>query len=518
MSRTTRCLATSALAVAGVLVLALWPAALGGSVSFISTRGSSMEPHLRQNDLVLLRRAREYGTGDVVGYRSPTLGGVTVLHRIVDRDDQGFVTKGDNNAHLDPDRPTAAAIIGREWARVPGAGPVLGSLKVGLPLVTGGLMLLARRKRRGSGPGGGRRNRPAHLATAPPRRLDPSGVRYWKTATLGGGAVAAVALALALVSFTRPAADSTTEELEYTQRGTFSYRADVPEGAVYTDGSVDTGEPVFLRMVRDLDFVFEYDFESAASQELRGTIGAKAVLSNSSGWRHEVTLQEPQPFQDDDARVEFALDLRRAELVVAEFVADTGIQSSATDVAVVPEVTIAGTVDGKVLSETFAPSLSFQLDALQLRSPLRGDDAAEAIAPVAQGSLTTTSSTPRHLAAFGQSLPVATGRALAVGLSVPAILVAAAGLLVLQRRLHGEAARIELRHGHRMVPVTGRAERAQVVEVRSIQDLARMAEQYQSLILHREGTDSHDYELPFDGVVYRYRTKDEKPTPSRLLG
>ena len=59
-----------------------WPLALGGSTTYVSTHGVSMEPRFHTGDLAILRPADCYDVGDVVAYRSAALDTV-VMHRIV---------------------------------------------------------------------------------------------------------------------------------------------------------------------------------------------------------------------------------------------------------------------------------------------------------------------------------------------------------------------------------------------------------------------------------------------------
>jgi hypothetical protein len=96
---------------------------------------------------------------------------------------------------------------------------------------------------------------------------------------------------------------------------------------------------------------------------------------------------------------------------------------------------------------------------------------------------------------------------MSLALGLPALVGAGAGLVAMRRRLQDEADHIELRHGHRIVPVTA-VETTNEIDVTSMQDLARLAEQHGSLILRRQGTLSKDYLLRADGVVYRYRAGD----------
>ncbi|MCC6237866.1 MAG: S24/S26 family peptidase [Dehalococcoidia bacterium] len=99
-------------------ILALWfglaPTSIGGDYSYVIVHGNSMEPHLHGGDIVLLRRERVYGIGEVVAYRDPMLG--PVLHRIDARHGDRFVLRGDNRERVDAYTPLPEDVLGREAA------------------------------------------------------------------------------------------------------------------------------------------------------------------------------------------------------------------------------------------------------------------------------------------------------------------------------------------------------------------------------------------------------------------
>ena len=130
--------ATTALLLAGLWWVAA-PPQLGGRTSFVEVDGTSMLPRLHYGDLALLRASGSYRVGQVVGYRSALLDRV-VLHRIVALDHGRYTFKGDNNGFLDPEHPTRASLVGREWVVVPSAGKVVSTLHV--PWVVGALATL----------------------------------------------------------------------------------------------------------------------------------------------------------------------------------------------------------------------------------------------------------------------------------------------------------------------------------------------------------------------------------------
>src|SRR5690242_990151 len=135
-SRATR---SSAISVAVLIVLAAgWlvfaPTRFGGSTDYVTTHGISMEPRFHTGDLALIRRAAHYRVGDVVAYHS-TLLHTVVLHRIIARDGDRYVFKGDNNDFIDPTHPSRSELLGKLWIHVHGGGAALGPLRS--PVVAG---------------------------------------------------------------------------------------------------------------------------------------------------------------------------------------------------------------------------------------------------------------------------------------------------------------------------------------------------------------------------------------------
>jgi signal peptidase I len=128
-----RKVANSVAFVAVVLFLAGWivflrPQSMGGDVSYIVVRGTSMQPIFHTGDLAIVREQATYGPGEVVAYRVPEgeLGaGQVVIHRIVGEEGGRFITQGDNNNVHDPWLPSSTDIVGRPWVLLPGVGMVL---------------------------------------------------------------------------------------------------------------------------------------------------------------------------------------------------------------------------------------------------------------------------------------------------------------------------------------------------------------------------------------------------------
>lgn len=147
--------------VALAVLAAAWyvaaPIAVGGRASYVITDGISMLPHMRTGGLAITERESSYRVGEVAAYHNIALH-VVVLHRIIGRDGDRFVFKGDNNNFVDTYHPTKAEIVGARVLYIPHLGhylmelrqPIAAAVLFGLAgmFAVGGQRLSRRRRRR----------------------------------------------------------------------------------------------------------------------------------------------------------------------------------------------------------------------------------------------------------------------------------------------------------------------------------------------------------------------------------
>lgn len=510
--RTVIRLAAAALGIALLVVgwLVLAPRELGGVTSYALIDGTSMNPSLEEGDLVLLQPRSTYGVGDVVAYRSRQLDRV-VLHRIVARDGSRYVFKGDANNFRDPDRPGAADLVGSVWVTIPGVGTALSWLRSPLHagLVVGGLVALFLLV--GGGSAGAARRKRTQPGGA---ELSPSTVGGLARILTGTATVLGVAaLVVGVVAFTRPTTQSVTVADAYRQHGVFSYRAAVAPDGVYPTGSVRTGDPVFLRLVDRLEVGFRYRLAGADRDRTSGTAGLVARLADASGWHQDIVLQTPSRFEDDSVSVGGVLDLAAISAQVAQFEKLTGVDSATYTLTLVPSVTASSTVSGRAIASTYAPSLPFGLDDLRLAPAVAASGAPAAFTRSQSGSITR--SAPASLSVIGHRISVSAARILALSLGLFALL--AAGLAALVRssaRRRGESVRIAASLGPRLVALSGpfAPGDARVVDVDSIETLARLADHHGRPILHETSDDLNSYFVEEGNSIFRYRVSDREPS------
>ena len=120
------------LVVAG-LVLAGWPAVLGGVTTCADIRGHSMDPTYHEGDMIIARKTNTVKVGDIVVYKVPPgylHSGIDVVHRVAGGSlDGGLLMRGDHNPADDPSHPTRDDVIGVVKVHVPWVGHVLRVLR-----------------------------------------------------------------------------------------------------------------------------------------------------------------------------------------------------------------------------------------------------------------------------------------------------------------------------------------------------------------------------------------------------
>jgi len=466
----------------------LAPPQLGGRTSYAVTFGISMEPHFHHGDLVVLRRRSSYAVGEVVAYYSHDLR-KNVLHRIIAIHGGRYTFKGDNNNFVDPEHPSEADLVGAEWMHFPRAGSWLGALHhpvdaaiaagvVVLLLLLGGGSTAAHRRRR--------RDRPTTTGAG------------FTVAALGGGAVVAAA-AIGVFAFTKPLHRSLVWANLYVQHGTFGYAAPVQDGATYQGSELASGEPVFVRLVHRLPVSFRYRLEAPQPRDVTGTLGLDAVLGDDAGWRYAIPLARSRRFSGTSSVARGVLDLDRLQQVIAAFERETGEHNTVYHVNLDAHVRTRGTVADLPLDATFSPTLAFNLDQVRL-TVATGSDFRHAQG----GAGTRVETTTLH--AFGRTVTVARARGIATVLGIAGLALAGAGglLMLLGGRDH-EVASIRRRYEDWIVDVVP-TERPNVAErrVASMEALARLAEQYDRLILHERRDDGDAFLVEDGGIVFTY--------------
>lgn len=518
----TRIAGLGAIAMLAVAWYVLAPPQLGGSTTYAIVHGTSMEPRFHRGDLVLLRASSEYRVGDIVSYESQDLGR-TVMHRIVERSGDRYAFKGDNNDFLDSSKPQRVEVTGKLWLRIPGGGKVLGMLRTpAVAAVVAGLLalLLVGGSAHAGSPRRRRRERVLRererLGTVL-RSLDRETAN---TALLACGALGACCFLVGLLAFGRPTTTTVPTEL-YRQTGAFSYSATAPAGTVYPAGRVATGQTVFTRLVDRLDVRFDYRLRSEGPRSVWGTSKLVAKVHGDNGWERMLVLQPTKAFEGDRVAVRGTLDLAALNELSKRVQKETETFSDSFALTLVPTITQAGTVAGETVKARFAPALAMRLNGSALRLDTASPAASQQTALTRSKRGYGTRATANELALLLVRLDVATARALALLGGLGALAAAALlGWALTRKREGGEPEQIAARYGAWLVDVAPRPRAdGSVLDVTSMEGLARLAERYDRMIMHEAFDGTHSYLVEDDGVFYRYRAGSPEGVrrPARLV-
>ena len=217
----------------------------------------------------------------------------------------------------------------------------------------------------------------------------------------------------------------------------------------------------------------------------------------------------PDSLSGEEVAIHGTIDLEVVQEIIANLEEKTGLKRSFYFLDINPEIAILGKVGRRVLQDSFAPSLNFQLDEIQLQL-LRNDNGPaeeDPLLPTESKMIHRTQVSANFINVLGLNLPIVTAR----WLSVIGALVAIAAITFLSRQLYmasrsGGLASIESKLGNRIVPLSGSQtfSKSQIIDVESIEALTRVADQHDGLIFYTESKGKLLFYLPINGITYRF--------------
>jgi hypothetical protein len=192
---------------------------------------------------------------------------------------------------------------------------------------------------------------------------------------------------------------------------------------------------------------------------------------------------------------------------------EIGSNSGGATLIVTPTLEVTGTVEGRPFTAGSLPDLTFSMDPTALR--LSGD-ATVILAPTATTPVVVDEIAPRTFTVLSVSVPVDVAR-LAAGVVLPlALVVLLAGVWIGRPRRGDAADDFLVRHAARIVPVEAFTPGQTVVDVSDAESLRRVAERFDSLVLHHAGPDGQTLAVQDSDTTYRYVFPDgmsQRPVP-----
>ncbi|MBE5762329.1 MAG: signal peptidase I [Clostridiales bacterium] len=105
----------------------LQPTVFGFSSAVVMS--GSMSGAIEVDDMVVIKEKSDYETGDIITYFS---GNTLITHRVVEKTDEGFYTKGDANNTPDPKIVDRESIVGKVVLIIPRVGRLISFIRTPL--------------------------------------------------------------------------------------------------------------------------------------------------------------------------------------------------------------------------------------------------------------------------------------------------------------------------------------------------------------------------------------------------
>jgi signal peptidase I len=493
------------------------PPQLGGQTTMVIVDGSSMEPGYHQGDLIIVRNADFYQIGDIVAYKHLQMGKY-VIHRIIGEELNRFVLQGDNNTWTDGFKPSQSEIIGKSWIHIPKFGKVIAWLRKPVYFsftasLLGGVLMMNWFKEKNKKWQQKPKKTFSVYQWINAEHLGKSGEIYFLTL----GIFLIIAIIFGGIAFAMPVEKNVPQDIFYTHSGNFDYRAPAPKG-VYDSETIQTGSPIFFRLTCEIQVDYSYSLIGNDLTKINGVQSMAVVISDTTGWKRTLPLQTETAFLGNTAKSQAVFNVCQAEEIVDGLREKTGLQRSEFSLAIIPTTKVMGLVSGLALEDEFSPSLNFRFNDIGLwmvSANAHGTEASDPLKPSSERMLRNWVETPETMAFLGIRMPVSGVR---WGSSL--ILFFSAGLLGFlmysteKMSKVSQASGIQLRYSPMIVNVQKQPPRLRRgdVEVQKFEDLARLAERNNSVILHEfDPNGTHTYLVEEDNTVYRLKFKETLP-------
>jgi len=512
------------------MMIAIWltfaPTQAGGMASYIIVIGNSMEPNFHVGDLVIAHEEPNYQIGDAVVYRNLELENF-VFHRIISQEMGRYTLKGDNNSWTDTYQPSHEEVLGKLWLRIPRGGTYIQKIRTPfvMTLIAGALGgILATSLFTGKSKGNKHMNKKSiqewfvsikqktrsWLAksnnTESQKSSNPNKGNLLEGSFFVLGLVALASLIIGIISFSRPASRTVIDDVSYEHIGFFSYSASAPQG-VYDANAIKSGDPIFTKLTCSVDVSLQYTLIAQQAENIAGTYQLTAIISEPvSGWQRIVPLQTETIFSENAFGSTAKLNFCQMESLTQSMEQGTDFHPSSYILTIAPNIKMEGELSGRALQSSFNPNLIFRYDRVHFYLA-QEEEQNNPLNPTETGVISEARTEANTMLLFGAEMAIPALRLFAALGLVGSL----AGITLLGLRLQSVSKSNQsrfnrIRYDSMMIDIQNEASinSSNMVDVSSIEDLAKLAERFNAVILHAESDHSHTYYVKGEGNTYRY--------------
>lgn len=80
-------------------------------ITILKVSSNSMKPTLKKDDYIVIKKQKDYEIGDIITFKSKE--DCLITHRIIEKYENVFITKGDNNNISDDEQVKMGVILGK---------------------------------------------------------------------------------------------------------------------------------------------------------------------------------------------------------------------------------------------------------------------------------------------------------------------------------------------------------------------------------------------------------------------
>ena len=506
--------------------LAFAPTQAGGMASYIIVIGNSMEPNFHIGDLVITQQEPVYQIGDAVVYRNLELGSF-VFHRIISQELERYTLKGDNNSWTDTYQPSREEVLGKLWLYIPRGGVYVQKIRNPLTMaliagVLGGVFAISLFKSKSKGKKSMNKKSIQESfaslkqktrgwltnanSSTPQENSNPIQGGLLESSFFALGLITLTAFILGFIAFSRPASRIAEDGINYNHLGIFSYSASAPAG-VYDSDSIKSGDPIFTKLTCTVDVNFQYSLIAQQPENIAGTHQLTAIIYEPvSGWQRTVPLEEETTFSGNAFSTKAKLNFCEIESLTRSLETGTDFHPGAYALSILPNIEMNGAISGRELQTTFNPSLTFRYDRVHFYLET-DEEQGDSVNSTQTGVLNETHEVANTMLLFGMEMAIPALRLI----SLLGLAVGLGGMLVLGLRFQNlsksnQERYIRMRYDSLVIDIQDATaiSASNMIDVTSIDHLAKLAERFNTMILHEINENKHIYFVRGEGITYRF--------------
>jgi len=327
-------------------------------------------------------------------------------------------------------------------------------------------------------------------------------------------------IALGIYAFVSPLTITVEDNIEYINSAEFSYTTH-SSPRVYNKGVVVSGDPVFTQLNCILKIDTEYSIQSTEHVDVSGSYKTRVLVSEPTGWNRTMILAEETPFQGNSVKMTSYLNVCAVQKMIQAANELAGLIRPFYTVSVITDMSASGSIGSRPYKELVSPSLDFSFDTNELYLIQDDQEQTNPLQWEQSGVILGEKETANELSIFGLKIPVLSARTIAIAgafISIVGILLLT--LPVYQKTQKDELAYIHMKYASQLVNISqSRAKRktasTNLMEVSSMDDLARLAQSSDQFILEETVGDEHQFLVLSDPYTYRFTLKTPPVEPPK---